>query len=141
MVDEGIHLLLLVGMDHKPGPLIQQKEVFILIDDRQLRAKESEKEVILPRLIEELIVDVELQDIPLPEPGIPLHMDAVDPEALEADIFLQQGAGQKGQALGDKAVQPLPGIVFSYGQFLHPWAPLGVSGAILPQICKMSKYL
>ena len=60
VVDKRIDLFRLVGMDHKTGPLIQKEEVFILVEDVQLRLEKGEKEVVLPGLVEKLIVDIEL---------------------------------------------------------------------------------
>ena len=47
------------------------------------------------------------------QPHVPLGALAVDLDALEADILLQQGGGQQRQILCNKAVQPLAGVIFS----------------------------
>ena len=60
------------------------------------------------------------------EPNVPLGALAVDLDALEADILLQQGRGQQRQIFGDKAVQPLSGVVFSNGKFPQGDPPYGV---------------
>ena len=53
------------------------------------------------------------------EPGIPLRAFPVDLDPLEADVFLGQRRGEEGHCLAQPAVQPLPGVIFPNGKFLH----------------------
>ena len=110
--DEGVHLLVLVGVAQKAGPLVEQHQVFVLIDDIQLGLEHRQKGVVLPGLVKKLIVDIQLQKVPHLEPYVPLGALAVDLHPLEADVLLGQGAGEQRQGLGQPAVQPLPGVVF-----------------------------
>ena len=58
VVDESVDFLCLIGVDHYAGPLVDQEEVFVLIDDVQLGAKQREKDVFLGGLVKKLIVDI-----------------------------------------------------------------------------------
>ena len=44
---------------------------------------------------------------------------AVDFDPLEADVFLRQRGREQGNGLGQKAVEPLPGVVPADDKFLH----------------------
>ena len=123
MVEEGVHLLRLVGVDHQPGPLVRQQEVLVLVEDVQPGLKEGEKEVVLPGLVKKLVVDVQAQHVPLRQPLVPLAALAVALHPLDADILLHKGRRQQGQSLGQKAVQPLARVVFSDGELSHGVPP------------------
>ena len=112
-------LLVLVGVAEQAGPLVQQHQVLVLIDNLQPGPEHREEGVVLPGLVEELVVDVQLEHIPLPQPHVPLGALAVHLHPLEADVLLGQGAGEQGEGLGQPAVQPLPGVVFSDGKLSH----------------------
>ena len=58
MVDEGIDLLRLVGVNHQTGALVQQHQILVLVDDIQAGTEQGEEQVILSGLVEELVVDV-----------------------------------------------------------------------------------
>ena len=58
VVDEGVDLLRLVGVDHQTGALVQQHQILVLVDDIQAGAEQGEEQIILPGLVEELVVDV-----------------------------------------------------------------------------------
>ena len=47
VVDEGIHLLRLVGVDHHPLGLIRQQQVLILVHHRQVRLEQRQKQIFL----------------------------------------------------------------------------------------------
>ena len=117
--DQGVDLLVLIGVAEQAGPLVQQHQVFILVDDLQPGPEHREEGVVLPGLVEELVVDVQLEHIPLPQPHVPLGALAVHLHPLEADVLLGQGAGEQGEGLGQPAIQPLPGVVFSDGKLSH----------------------
>ena len=119
MVDEGVDLLRLVGVDYHAGALVQEEDVFILVQDGQLGLEEGEKQVVLTGGVEELVVDVELEHVPGLEALVPLAPLAIAFDALDADILLQQSRGKQGQGLGHKPVQPLSRVVFSDGQLSH----------------------
>ena len=119
MSDEGVDLLALVGVDHHSRPLVHQQKVLVLVDDVKLGLEDREEGVLRGRGVEELVVDVELKHVPLHQPGVPLGPLAVDLYPLDADILLGQGGGEQGQGLAQPAVQPLPGVVGSDGEFLH----------------------
>ena len=119
MGDEGVDLLMLVGVAEQAGALVEQQEVFIFIDDVQLGLKDGQKGVVLPWGLKELVVDVELQGVPLGEPDIPAGALAVDLDPLEADVFLGQGCGEEGESFGQPAVQALPGVISADGKGFH----------------------
>ena len=48
MVDEGVDLLRLVGVDHQTGALVQQHQILVLVDDIQAGAEQGEEQIILP---------------------------------------------------------------------------------------------
>ena len=51
VVDEGVDLFRLVGVDHQAGALVHQEEVFILIDDAQPGLEDGEEEIFLFGLV------------------------------------------------------------------------------------------
>ena len=138
MVDEGVHLLRFVGVDHKPRALIQQHEIFILIHDVQAGLKEGEEHIFLPRLVKKLVVYIELQNVPLRKTLIPHSPLAVHLDALEADVFLQQRRRQQGQGLAHEPIQPLAGVVLSHGKLLHFPPPFRPYTAIVADFRKKS---
>ena len=77
-------------MDRLPGLLVDQQNVFVLIDDVELWRADREVGVFLLRRVEKFVVDVELDEIAFAQAHVALGALAVDLDALEADIFLQQ---------------------------------------------------
>ena len=53
-----------------------------------------------------------MQNIAGVESGIPLGTLAVYLDALETNVFLQQGGGEQRQILGYETIQTLTGIIF-----------------------------
>ena len=51
--------------------------------------------------------------------GIALGALSVQLDALETDVFLHQRLRQQGNGLGQKAVEPLPGVVLRDGELFH----------------------
>ena len=101
VVDEGAAVLrAVVGMDGKTGPLVHKQDVFILIDDGELRGCDGQVGVVLPGLVEELVIDIQLKDIALFQPGVPVGAGVVELDALDADILLGQRRRQQGHGLG-----------------------------------------
>jgi hypothetical protein len=123
VVEEGVHLLRLVGVDHQSGPLVRQQEVLVLVEDVQPGLEEGEEEVVLPGLVKKLVVDVQAQHVPLRQPLVPLAALAVALHPFDADILLHEGRRQQGQGLGQKAVQPLARVVFPDGELSHGVPP------------------
>ena len=41
--DEGVDVLVLVGVDHQAGPLVHQQDVLVLVDDVQLGLEDGQK--------------------------------------------------------------------------------------------------
>ena len=58
VVDEGVHLLRLVSVDHQPRPLVDQQQVLVLVHDVHLRLEQRQEKILLRRLVKELVVDV-----------------------------------------------------------------------------------
>ena len=58
VVDEGVDLLRLVGVDHKALGLVRQEQVFVLVDHGQAGLEQGEEHILLGGLVEELVVDV-----------------------------------------------------------------------------------
>lgn len=50
-------------MTQQAGALIEQQQIFILIDQIQLRPEHGEKGIFLPGGVKEFVVDVQLQHI------------------------------------------------------------------------------
>ena len=124
LIDEGPAVLrTVVGVNRQPRALVHQKNVFILVDDIQLGGSHRQVGIVLPGGIEELVVDVELKGVPRFQPGIPLGPGTVALDALQPDILLGQGGRKQGHCLGQKPIQPLPGIVGPDGQFFHGLLP------------------
>ena len=120
MVNEGAAVLRPIVRVHRQArPLVHQEDLFILVDDGELRGSHGEVGVILPGLVEKFVVDIQLEHISRCQPGVPLRPGAIALDALDADIFLGQGGGQQGHGLGQEPIQPLAGIIGADGQFLH----------------------
>ena len=106
-------------MNRLPGLFVDQQNVFVLIDDVELRRADREVGVFLLRRVEKFVVDVELDEIAFAQARVALGALAVDLDALEADIFLQQRRRQQRNRFGDEPVQALPDVIFADGKFLH----------------------
>ena len=91
---------------------VGEKDVFILIDDRKARRADLEIGVFLARFFKKLVADIELQHVALVQTHVALGPFAVELDALEADVLLQQRFRQQRNGFSDKAVQPLTGVVF-----------------------------
>ena len=90
-----------------------------LINDVETGRSDLEIGVFLPRLLEKFVVDIQLKDIALFQPGIPLGPGVVQLDPLDADILLGQRGRQQRHRLGQKPVQPLTGVVFLDLEFFH----------------------
>jgi len=123
VVDEGVDLFRLIGVNHQTGPLVQQEDVFVLVENVQFGLEKGQEEVILPGLLEKFVVDIQLQHIAGLQPLIPLTALSVALDALDADVFLQQRDREQGHRLGKEAVQPLTCVIFSDGEFTHRRPP------------------
>ena len=58
VVDECVHLLRLVSVDHQPRPLVDQQQVLVLVHDVHLRLEQRQEKILLRRLVKEFVVDV-----------------------------------------------------------------------------------
>ena len=58
MGKQGIDSLVLIRMDHQAGPLVQQQDMLILIQDIQLRLVQGQKSVFRGGAVKELVVDI-----------------------------------------------------------------------------------
>ena len=58
MGEEGVHPLVLIGVDHQSRALVHQKDVLILIEDIQLGLVEGQEGVFRGGAVEKLVVDV-----------------------------------------------------------------------------------
>ena len=119
VVDEGVHLLRLIRVDHQSGTLVRQEDILVLVQNIQTGLEEGEEQVVLPGLLKKLVVDVYLEYVPRHQALVTLTAGSVALDPLDADIFLQQGPGQQRHILRQKAVQPLSRIIFSDGKFSH----------------------
>ena len=82
MVDERVDLFALIGVNDQTCGLIEQHDVFVLIDDVQPRRRDREIDILFARCFEELVVDVALQHVARAELLIPLSAHTVDLDAL-----------------------------------------------------------
>ena len=82
MVDEGVDLLVLIGVDDLTCGLIEQHDVLVLVDDLEPRRRDREVDILLARRFEKLIIDVALQNIARDELLVALGARAVDLDAL-----------------------------------------------------------
>ena len=127
MVDEGVHLLRLVGVDYQSRPLVDQQQVLVLVHDVHLGLEQRQEHVLLRRPVEELVVDIQLHHVALGQALVPLGSGAVDLDALDAYVLLQQRRRQQRQRLGHEAVQPCAGVIFPDGQLPHGRTSLSFS--------------
>ena len=120
MVDERAPILrAVVRMHGHAGLFVHEQDVFVLIDDVELRRRHRQIGVGLGGLVEKLVVDIELQHIALLQARVALRAGVVALDTLEADILLRQRGGQQRNGLCQKAVEPLPGVIAADGQFFH----------------------
>ena len=98
---------------------VGKEDVLVLVNDRKARRADLEVGVFLARLFKEFIVDIKLQHVAFVQVRIPFGALAVELDALEADVLLQQRFRQQGNGFPDKAVEPLAGVVFLYNQLFH----------------------
>ena len=119
MGEQGIDPLLVVGVDHQTGPLIQQEQVLILVHDVKLGLEHGEKRVLPAGRLKKLVVDVELDHISGLQPLIPLGGPPVALDPFQAQILLGQRRGKKRERLRQPPVHTLAGVVFRYGKLLH----------------------
>ena len=82
MVDERVDFLALIGVNDQTCGLIEQHDVFVLIDDLEPRRRDREIDILFTRRFKKLIVDVALQHVARAELLIPLGARTVDLDAL-----------------------------------------------------------
>ena len=82
-------------MDGLAGLFVDEQNVFVLIDNIELRYVNREVGVFLLGGVKKLVVDIELDRIAEMEPRIAFCSLAVDFNALEADVFLKQRSGEQ----------------------------------------------
>ena len=105
MVNQGAAIFrAVVGMHRKAGALVHKQNVFVLVDDVQIRIRHGEVGVVLPGVVKKLVVDIQLQDIALLQPGVPVNALAVALDALDADIFLRQRGRKQRDCLRKKTI-------------------------------------
>ena len=64
MVNQGSAVLRsIVGMHRKTGALINQQNIFVLVDDVQPGGGHRQIGVILSGLVEEFVIDIQLQNV------------------------------------------------------------------------------
>ena len=119
MVDERVDFLVLVGVDDQTCGLIEQHDVFVLIDDLEPRRRDREIDILFTRRFKKLIVDVALQHVARAELLIPLGARTVDLDALQANVLLRKRGGEQGNGLAEKTVEPLIFVIFSDVKFPH----------------------
>ena len=121
-VDEGVHLALVVGVDHQPGRLIGQEDVFVLIDDFQGVPGGAEG-VLLPVGGKKFVLEVQLHHVPLRQAAGDFSPFSVDLDALLADGLVKKALGQQGNGLGEEFVQALPAVVGADDEAFHGIPP------------------
>ena len=83
MVNEGPSIFrAVVRMDRKARPLVHQQDVLVFVYDVQLGGCHRQVGIVLPGLVEEFVVDVQLQHIARFQTGIPVSPLAVSLDAL-----------------------------------------------------------
>ena len=120
VVDEGAAVLRpVVGVYRETGPFVHQEDLVVLVDNGELRGSHGEVGIVLPWLVKEFVIDIQLQHISRCQPGVPFGPGAIELDPLDADIFLSQGGGQQRHGLSQEPVQALARVVGPYGQFFH----------------------
>ena len=82
-------------MDGLAGLFVDEQNVFVLIDNIELRYVNREVGVFLLGRVKKFVVDVKLDRIAKIEPRIAFCSLAVDFNSLEADVFLKQRSGEQ----------------------------------------------
>ena len=89
MVNEGLAVFCTVmGMNGLAGFLVNQNDMFVLVDDVQLRYGNSQISVVLLGLLKKLIINIHLQNITALQAGISGRALAVDLDPFQPDVFL-----------------------------------------------------
>ena len=99
--------------------LVGEKNVFILVDDGETRRADLEIGVILSELLKKLVADIQLKNVSLAQTGIAPGAFAVELDALETDVFLQQRLRQQGNGFSDKSIEPLACVVAFDSKLFH----------------------
>ena len=105
-----VHLFALVGVADEPGPLVQQHDVRVLIEDGELRAELRIERVLALRRGEPLVLHVQVDALALAKhrvltPALAVHLDAS--EAEEPGDLPHGGGGQRPlQKAGQPAAVP-----------------------------------
>ena len=125
VVDQGAAIFrAVVGMHRKARALVHKQNVFVLVDNVQIGIRHGEVGVVLPGVVKKLVVDIQLQDIALLQPGVPVDALAVALDALDADIFLRQRGRKQRDCLRKKTIQTLPRVVLADGKLFHVFLPM-----------------
>ena len=87
--EEGVYTLALVGVNHQARTLIQQQDVFVLIEDIQPGLVERQKGVLQGGFVKKLVVDIQLHHVAPVQAHIPLAPLAVHLHPLQPDVLLR----------------------------------------------------
>ncbi len=120
--NQGIPVFLVVRVDQQPDLFIQQKDVFVLINDIQLPGS-AQKVVSGGFLRQEFILYIQGHDIPLRQAGGNLAALSVELDILGADAFIHHGNRQVPEFFGQEFIQPLPGVIRLDGDGFHKIPP------------------
>ena len=119
--DERIKVIALVGMDDHPGLFVEQQNIFVLIDDLELRRRLEELVVLFLALLKELVFDIEGQHVALLQHDVDIALFAVALDALLADVHVHHRLRHGFEALLQKFIQTLTRVVFSDFQCSHSY--------------------
>ena len=100
-----------VIVNQHAGALVEQQNMLVLIQDIQFGTDCAQRTFVLRGGTEELVLDEELDFVPLAEQLGLIRPCPVDFDFLCADEFIHQGGGQPPDRLGKEFIQPLSGVV------------------------------
>ena len=107
-------------MDNKPVFLVDEQDIFVLIDDRNVLGSFEECVFFLGIfLAEKFIGKIQLQHISLGKSGGYLTALAVELDVFRADTFIHCALGQLGCGFLYEFVHTLPCVVGVYDVFFH----------------------
>ena len=109
----------LVLVHREPCRLIDQQDVFILVEQGKRDAHRGKKCTVTTVAGKKLLSQKKLEDIPLKEDLPDLGTAAVHLDLFRPDRFIKERMGKVGQGLGDKFVKPLSCIVLPDMDLTH----------------------
>ncbi len=117
--DESVFRCGSILMHEHTGTLVEEQNVFILVNDIQFGLDAQKRAVILLGGSKKLLPNKQLDLVPLAKHIVLLCAHTVDLDLFGANVLVHQGKRKSFDRLGQKLVQALSRIVLFYCDLLH----------------------